>query len=441
MIAPRTSMSTQTGNLVPETVADFASGVRMNTSGDKPRILYVTPVWPGKTATGVHVRALNVLRALQQIGAVEVIVLGDDYESGARFSEPGREIKVAYSIQLTPRPSNGFIEKLRWTLDPTADYPYGCHAVQGGMDRILATANQFDLIWFFKPRSPGMFPNAIWPRSVLDIDDLESRWEHSKLRAGNGLLEDFLTIRRQLAWKRREKLFGDRFTVLTVCSEDDREYLTHLGLRVPIHVVPNGFERPSVEPIRNVTLPPRIGFMAPFEYFPNRDGIQWFVKQCWPRVKLQVPDARLRLAGPGSDGPLKPLGTDVDGLGWLSSPSDEIKTWSLMIVPIRVGGGTRVKIAYGFSQKCPIVSTSLGAYGYRAQSGDEMYLADSAEAFADACVGIIREPEKARQMAERAWCQYLKKWTWEAIHPSVWAAAEDCLRRSGRKSRLAHTRP
>lgn len=105
-----------------------------------------------------------------------------------------------------------------------------------------------------------------------------------------------------------------------------------------------------------------------------------------------------------------------------------------MIIPIRVGGGTRVKIAYGFSQKCPLVSTSLGAYGYRVESGCEMYLADTADAFADACLRVIRNPEQATQMAERAWRQYLEKWTWEAIRPSVWAAADDCLRRGKRDS-------
>jgi glycosyltransferase involved in cell wall biosynthesis len=397
----------------------------------KPRILYVTPVWPGRTATGVHVRALNVLRALQEIGTVEAVLLGDEGASDAELSEPEREIRLAHTIQVTPQRNSGFIEKLRWTLDPKANYPFGCRAGQEAMNHILATPNGFDLIWFFKPRCPDMFPNAVWPRSVLDIDDLESRYENSRLGAGGGLLKDLLTIRRQLVWTRREKLFGDRFTVLTVCSEDDRDYLTRRGLRTPIHVVPNGFERPSVEPIRNVILPSRIGFIGPLEYFPNRDGIRWFVNTCWPRIKAQVPDARLRLAGPGSDGPLRPLGTDIDGLGWLSNPSDEIKTWSLMIIPVRVGGGTRVKIAYGFSQKCPMVSTSLGAYGYRARSGCEMYLADSPEAFADACIRVIREPEKAAQMAEQAWRQYLEKWTWDAIHPSVWAAAEDCLRRSG----------
>jgi glycosyltransferase involved in cell wall biosynthesis len=100
-----------------------------------------------------------------------------------------------------------------------------------------------------------------------------------------------------------------------------------------------------------------------------------------------------------------------------------------MIVPLKVGAGTRIKIAHGFSQKCPIVSTTLGAYGYAAVDGREMFLADSAEAFSNACIQAIREPERTAQMVERAWLQFLDKWTWDAIRPRVWATAEDCLRK------------
>ena len=123
-------------------------------------------------------------------------------------------------------------------------------------------------------------------------------------------------------------------------------------------------------------------------------------------------------------------GPDVDRLGALPDPSDEIKTWLAMAVPIRLGYGTCVKIAHGFSEKCPIVSTTFGARGYGAVAGRNMYLADSAEAFANACVKAIREPEEAARVAHRAWIEFLHKWTWDAIRPRVWAAAEDCLRSS-----------
>jgi hypothetical protein len=127
---------------------------------------------------------------------------------------------------------------------------------------------------------------------------------------------------------------------------------------------------------------------------------------------------------------LKPVGPDIDGLGWVSDIVEEIATWSLMIVPVRIGSGTRVKIAQGFSLKCPIVSTSLGAYGYDVQDRAELFLADTASNFADACLRAIQYPMEANEMANRAWERFLQEWTFDAIVPSVWAAAEECLRLS-----------
>jgi polysaccharide biosynthesis protein PslH len=141
--------------------------------------------------------------------------------------------------------------------------------------------------------------------------------------------------------------------------------------------------------------------------------------------------------GRGSDGAAKPAGADIDGLGWLERTDDEIATWSAMIVPIRIGAGTRVKIAQGFGQKCPMVSTSLGAYGYDVAHGRELFLADSAQDFAAACVRVIQQPDEARQMAQRAWRQFLERWTWDAIQPQIWGAAEDCLRLNARNPRGA----
>jgi glycosyltransferase involved in cell wall biosynthesis len=166
------------------------------------------------------------------------------------------------------------------------------------------------------------------------------------------------------------------------------------------------------------------------EYGPNIEGISWFANKCWPQIKRQVPDARLRLVGRYSDGPLKPSGADIDGLGWVADSASEIATWSAMVVPIHRGAGTRLKIAQSLSLKCPVVSTPLGAYGYEIRDRYEAYLAESAEDFAKACVQAIREPAEAAKLAERAWQKFLQYWTWEAIRPRVWAAVDDCLQRS-----------
>ena len=103
------------------------------------------------------------------------------------------------------------------------------------------------------------------------------------------------------------------------------------------------------------------------------------------------------------------------------------------LVPLHVGGGQRVKIPEGFSRKCPLVSTSLGAFGYEVANGRELLLADDPREFAAACISLIRDPRSAAQMAERAYRTFLERWTWDTIAPRVWAAAEDCLRRSSRQ--------
>jgi glycosyltransferase involved in cell wall biosynthesis len=405
----------------------------MSTRRSSPRILYVSQTFPHQASFGGEMRCLNIARALRQMGTVEVVILDEEKKDENLTVRPGLEFPLLYSLDVRPRPNESMIEKLRWTFDPRTDYPRGCGVDQDDMQRVLRSFKDFDLVWFFQLRSADLFPNAAWQCSVVDLDDLPSTYERTALRAGSGPRERLSALRRLFTWQRREKLLGDRFTVLTVCSDGDKKYLRRIGVKAPIHVIPNGFEKPQAEPLRMPAAPPRIGFIGLIDFFPNRDGIHWFVSQCWPRIKRQVPDARLRLVGKDSDGFLDQFGPDIDRLGWVANASDEIKTWSVMVVPIRVGAGTRIKIAHGFSERCPIVSTSLGAYGYELVDGREVYLADSAETFSNACIKAIREPDKAAQMAQRGWRQFLEKWTWDSVRPLVWAAAEDCLRLSARR--------
>jgi polysaccharide biosynthesis protein PslH len=125
---------------------------------------------------------------------------------------------------------------------------------------------------------------------MVDIDDVRSTYELAALRIG-GPLDRLKALRELFRWRRREKLLGARFNVLTVCSEHDRDYLRRMGVDAPIHVVPNGFEKPRVEPLRRPVTPPRIGFVGAFDYLPNREGVSWFLRsaglgssaKCWTR--------------------------------------------------------------------------------------------------------------------------------------------------------------
>lgn len=402
----------------------------MSTGKGAPRILYISESIPQQASFGGELRCLHVARALRQLGAVDVAILNTPGKTGDLEAAAHGEFPLLCKLDVEPHRNESWLQKLRWTLDPGVSYPFGCGVQGEPMRRLLDVMEQYDLLWFFSLRSPEMFPHAVWKRSVVDIDDLPTTYQRAALQTASGYKQILSARRRLFTWKRRERLLGGRFTVLAVCSEEDRRFLEELGVNAPLHVIPNGFEAPTQDPVRVPATPPRLGFIGLYDYFPNRDGINWFMRDCWPLVKRSVPGVRLRLVGRDTHGFLQENDPQIDRLGWLAETDEEIQTWSAMVVPIRVGAGTRIKIAHGFSRKCPVVSTSFGAYGYDVENGRELCLADSAEEFAHACIRMIREPQAAERMAERAWREFLENWTWDAIAPRVCAAAEDCLRRS-----------
>jgi polysaccharide biosynthesis protein PslH len=405
------------------------------------RILYLTPYWPHRATSASEVRALNVVRALRERGEVEIVVVGGEGAEEEWRALAEKEFSVACSFPVSTYAPRRFHEKLAETLDPRRHYP-DCYGVdQKALQRTQKIAREFDVVWFCKLRTADNFPSWAWPRSVVDIDDLPTMYERSVFRMEVGVRKRIASARRFVHLFHRERLLNERFSVLVVCSEADKTYLQKRKIRTPLHVVPNGYTPPPELPVRKPVQPPRIGFIGIFDYAPNLDGISWFARECWSRVKKEIPDARLRLVGRRSDGSLKPPGVDIDGLGWVADAAAEMSTWSAMIVPIQRGAGTRGKIAHGLSLKCPIISTTLGAYGYEFRNGHDASLADSPADFANACIQAIRHPEEAAAMADRAWLRFLENWTWDAIKPRIWDAVDDCLRLGEYRSEQGINRP
>jgi glycosyltransferase involved in cell wall biosynthesis len=160
---------------------------------------------------------------------------------------------------------------------------------------------------------------------------------------------------------------------------------------------------------------------------PNVEGVEWFLQSVWPLVKRRIPQARLRLVGGDTDRDFSKAGQDVDGLGYMADPCDEIATWSAMIVPIRVGGGTRVKIAQAFSRRCPVVSTPLGAFGYDVIDGEDILIANDPQSFSAGCIKLIEDPQFGTTIADNAWRKFLTSWTWNSIACGLESVVEQCL--------------
>jgi glycosyltransferase involved in cell wall biosynthesis len=390
-----------------------------------PRILYVLSCWPHDQAYGGQIRALHLARALTRIGRVSLAIVGADPVPAEVRLQASQEFEVAgeWTVEATGVRRIGALVKA--LLDPDFVNIHGLALARASECEIRALMADFDLVWFFQLRTANYFRNARWPDAVVDVDNLPSSTIESRGRAERNSISRIAHQTRAWMVRRHERLLTARFGVVAVCSEADRRVARDGSA---IRVIPNGFELPRGDQPRLTSDPPRIGFIGLLEYEPNRDGIRWFLERCWPALRAAVPGIRLRLAGKGGDGAVDGRIDGVDVLGWIEDAGAEMATWSLTVIPIFSGAGTRIKVADAFSRRCPVVSTSLGAYGYEVEDGRELRLADTPEEFVSACLDLLRQPAATSEMAERAWHAYLQHWTWEAIAPRVWEAAEVGLR-------------
>src|SRR5687767_1568613 len=278
-----------------------------------PRILYVSTPWPSPLGSGSSIRALNIARALKQVGDVDVLFVDSEDLDSPPAPVQAEKFTPVGELKVQPRRNGSWRSKLVSFSDARVPFPHGIGVDDSGHQRIGALAGEYDLIWFFKYRTANMFRQWQWPGSVLDIDDLPSGVYRSISDSASSLSGRLRAQLQIAAWQRRERLLGERFTVLATCSDADRRSLT---CDVPIHVIPNGFARPAEAPLRQRATPPRIGFIGLFDYAANVDGVQWFVDNCWPRITAKLPDARLRLVGQRSRELFGSAGEQIDALGW-----------------------------------------------------------------------------------------------------------------------------
>ena len=389
----------------------------------QPRVLFVSQHCPHGPTYGAQLRSLHIARILNAAFRTSMVLV-----PFAELEQPAlKRVRSEFDLRGVfhlDRPAPGALAWLRRQADPFCEFATGGGLIGDGMKEFNRIAADHDLIWFHGIHVPAAMGRRTWPDAVLDIDDIQSQVHRGKMKQAASLGSRLGAMHHHLVWKRRESVLLQRFGLVCVCSDPDKNYL---GGDERIHCVPNGFESPVGEPARAPGIPPRIGFIGTLKYAPNIEGLKWFIREVWPRIKSVRGDARLRLVGTDTDAGIAREGDDIDGLGFVDNVEAEIASWTASVVPIKVGGGTRIKIAEAFSRKCPVVSTRLGAYGYALESGRDCMLADTPAEMADACLRLIGDTALADRMAERSWQRFQSEWSWDAIAPRVTRAVEACL--------------
>ncbi len=381
----------------------------------KLKVLYCTMHNPCGPTYGSQLRTFHIASQLASFCEIGLALFP--------FTSPTPEERVKLENAFTylgefkfvPKPKRNPIDYFRQEFDKNWLYTHGQQIDSEDRARFLTLLSQYDYVWFLGIRIPNALGIYHWPRSVLDIDDIPSTFYSTQAKSSSSILGKARALRKYFQWTRRERVLEARFSRIAVCSGLDRGYL---GGSERISTIPNGFEAPaqSLPPVGGSSF--EIGFIGTCEYQPNRQGLEWFLSNCWQQIRLLNPKATLKLVGKMTE-QYSSQKDGVFGLGWVEDADVEMAGWRIMIVPLHVGGGTRIKIAEAFSRKIPLVSTSLGAFGYTVSSGKELLIADEPEAFSTACAKLLGDADLANTLAHTAFQRFEEEWSWNAIRPKI----------------------
>lgn len=383
----------------------------------KPPLLYLSPTAPTSTGPGLGMRAHAILRALTQRYRVFLLVLNHPpADPQAQTSLHALCADTAYlPVGLWNR-RDARIHRLaaRW---PSAygmlfPEPYEWGRIARTDITLPFQVREFEIAHVFRlymaPLLHHLRAQASWRQCQLDLDDLESvtRSRLAAVHKASGDTAGATQLEmeaRQYGKIEREHL--RQFDRLFACSQSDRELIQKLGLHPSPEVLPN------IISIGNIpAAAPHEGFQLLFvgnlSYAPNSDAILHFCRDILPRIRALINrPVTFEIVGGGAPRSLKTAlakQAHVRLHGWVSDLAPHYARADAVVVPLRAGGGTRIKILEAFAYRRPLVSTPEGIEGIAAVDGVHALIAENADAFAHACVRLLRDPVLCRQLTARA---------------------------------------
>ncbi len=207
-----------------------------------------------------------------------------------------------------------------------------------------------------------------------------------------------------------------RAAAVLACSQADAERLAAMAPRTPVTVIPNGVDLDRYQP-RPTPAPDSdtLVFVGQMSWFPNRDGIEWFLADVLPLIRARRP-ATLTVIGQ-SGGMLAPAGLEsaVVFTGFVDDLRPRVLDAAVYVVPLRAGSGTRLKLLEAMAMGKAIVSTRIGAEGIALVDGEEALLADTPQEFADAVCRLLADPNLRARLGAAARRAAEREYGWDAI--------------------------
>ncbi|HZW18375.1 MAG TPA: glycosyltransferase family 4 protein [Luteimonas sp.] len=394
------------------------------------RILFVTSRLPFPPKEGHQLRSWHLLRALaSQHEVILLSFLRRDDDASAIASMPVRLAGVeTFPIESEQSRLALLMALLRGSFgaEPFVAAKYASQAMRA---RIAALAGTVDAVHF--DMLPLMrYADAV-PASVpvvYNAHNVEHQLLDTRMRIHPNRLAR-LFLRRQLPRLRAfERDACRRARLVLACSGTDAQLLRPLAPGVRVAIVPNGVDLEANVPVPTSSGRARLVFVGQMGWFPNRDGVEWFLRDVFPRILLLRPDAEFVLVGK-AQGLVVPA--DIAGhvtlAGFVPDLRPLVHAAAVYVVPLRAGSGTRLKVLEAMALGKAIVTTTIGSEGIVLKPGDSALYADDAGEFARAAVSLLDSPALRARLGAAARLCAEKHYGWDAIGRDLLAFYEPLL--------------
>ena len=185
-----------------------------------------------------------------------------------------------------------------------------------------------------------------------------------------------------------------------------------------VAAVPTGVDIEYFTPAAQVAKTADLSFVGSMDWSPNVDGIRYFVSEILPLIRARKPDCTLDIVGRSPEPAIRKL-AEEDPRIFVRGTVPDVRPYlwgsKVSIVPLRIGGGTRLKIYEAMAARIPVVSTTIGAEGLEVRNGENLHIADTPETFAARCLDLLEQPAERERLANAAWQMVDKSFSWERV--------------------------
>ncbi len=391
----------------------------------RPKLLFLCQTLPYPPDGGVWIRTYHILRLLAR--AFDITALCFERSSapgsGATWSPAASRDALSRfaAVDVFPIPQRH--SRIRYAWDHCRSlafrrvyttYLYDSRAFRRQLRRLMQSTD-FDLVHVDSLDLADYLPACRDVPVVCVHHNVESallerraaiernRWRSAYLRYQARLTEEV------------ERHWCERVALNVAVSDQDRAALKQIAPASRVTVVPNGVDTREFHP--DATAGTGIGFVGGATWFPNLDALDFFSQDILPHVRAASGDLPVRWIGSASPAQQQAYGEQcgIYLTGYVDDVRPLMRVAACHIVPLRAGGGTRLKILNSWAMGKPVVSTSIGCEGLAAVDGENILIRDNPKEFADAILAVLKDRDLGRRLGAGGRATVERHYSWDVI--------------------------